>query len=76
MNFPSNEIPEINQDQCSTKAKVVRCEAHRKGDMLNPVSFSELSCGTTDVFIEFHDQLYRLSRTRSGKLILTKAHGE
>ena len=41
--------------------------------MLNPVSFNELSAGEAEIFIEYSNQLYRLSRTRSCKLILTKA---
>jgi hypothetical protein len=44
--------------------------------MLNPLAFLEIAGVSTEVFIEFYDQLYRLSRTRSGKLILTKALGE
>lgn len=58
------------------RVRVVRCDAHRPGTMLNPLAFLEVAGGFPEVFIEFHDQLYRLSRTRSGKLILTKTLGE
>ena len=53
--------------------RVPRCNVHSKGSILNPVSFDEFSAGSTEVFIEFSNQLYRLSRTRLGKLILIKA---
>ena len=53
--------------------RVVRCDAHPRGSMLNPVAFDELTCGQSEIFVEFSEQLYRLSRTRLGKLILTKA---
>ena len=67
------------EDDESTKVdilhpkKVGRCEAHPTGSMLNPVTFDELSNGSKEVFVEYSGQLYRLSRTRLGKLILTKA---
>lgn len=68
-----SEIPGMISKIRNAGSRVVRCEAHKKGTIFNPVSFEEVSFGSTEVFIEFQDQLYRLSRTRSGKLILTKA---
>jgi len=76
---PSDDVPVDAGVPATTetrRVRVVRCDAHRPGTMLNPMSFLEVAGGFPEVFIEFHDQLYRLSRTRSGKLILTKALGE
>ena len=56
----------------STTKRVSRCDAHPSGSLLNPVSFEEIAAGATEIFIEYSGQLYRLSRTRLGKLILTK----
>jgi hypothetical protein len=68
--FPEAEIVESKP---SAAQRVSRCDAHPKGSMLNPVSFDEISVGSHEIFIEYSDQLYRLSRTRLCKLILTKA---
>ena len=69
------ELPhdEIEKDAENTANRILRCDAHPRGSILNPVSFKEFSAGSTEVFIEFSSQLYRLSRTRLGKLILIKA---
>lgn len=65
---------ETNFEKAEKAAKrVSRCDAHPKGSMLNPVSFDEISAGSQEIFVEYSDQLYRLSRTRLCKLILTKA---
>ena len=62
------------QEKLGDAAKrVSRCDAHPKGSMLNPVSFDEISAGSHEIFVEYSNQLYRLSRTRLCKLILTKA---
>jgi len=70
-----NELPfdEIEKDAKNIANRILRCDAHPRGSILNPVSFNEFSEGSTEVFIEFSSQLYRLSRTRLGKLILIKA---
>ncbi len=49
-----------------------RCPQHRPGTILNPVSFSELSADSEEIWIEMEGQLYRLRKTKQGKLILTK----
>jgi hemin uptake protein HemP len=64
---------EIVESMPSVAKRVSRCDAHPKGSMLNPVSFDEISAGSHEIFVEYSDQLYRLSRTRLCKLILTKA---
>ena len=68
--FSDDKIVDIKR---SSSKRISRCDVHPAGSMLNPVSFAEISLGSAEIFIEFSDQLYRLSRTRLGKLILTKA---
>lgn len=71
-------VPEFSEDdneqsKPNAAKRVSRCDAHPKGSMLNPVSFDEISAGSQEIFVEYSNQLYRLSRTRLCKLILTKA---
>jgi hemin uptake protein HemP len=42
------------------------------GQSFKIISFDELAEGNTEIWIELDQQYYRLSRTRSGKLVLTK----
>jgi hemin uptake protein HemP len=49
-----------------------RCPQHRPGTILNPVSFDVLSEKADELWIELEGQLYRLRKTKQGKLILTK----
>lgn len=49
-----------------------RCPQHRPGTILNPVSFDVLSDRADELWIELEGQLYRLRKTKQGKLILTK----
>ncbi len=48
------------------------CPAHKKGSVLNPISFEELCQGTDEIWIECNGQSYRLKKTKQQKLILTK----
>ena len=71
-------MPEFSEDdneqsEPNAAKRVGRCDALPKGSMLNPVSFDEISAGSQEIFVEYSNQLYRLSRTRLCKLILTKA---
>jgi hypothetical protein len=69
------EISENAQTENAESAskRIVRCDVHPKGSLLNPVSFESIAEGLSEIFIEHSNQLYKLSRTRLDKLILTKA---
>jgi hemin uptake protein HemP len=49
-----------------------RCPQHRPGTVLNPISFDTLTEKAEELWIELEGQLYRLRKTKQGKLILTK----
>ena len=70
----NDSLDPADSENASIDAKRVgRCDAHPAGSLLNPVSFDCIAEGLSEIFIEHSNQLYRLSRTRLGKLILTKA---
>lgn len=53
-------------------AAAARCPQHRPGSILNPVAFDTLADASDELWIELQGQLYRLRKTKQGKLILTK----
>lgn len=64
-----NDSVDLNRDKLSMAA---RCPQHRSGSILNPVAFDALAESSDELWIELEGQLYRLRKTKQGKLILTK----
>jgi hypothetical protein len=50
------------------------CPVHSLGSILNPIPFESLCREETgdEIWIECNQQMYRLRKTKQGKLILTK----
>ncbi|XZE33208.1 hemin uptake protein HemP [Pirellulaceae bacterium SH501] len=70
----SNSLAEAASTPDSDRAEkgAARCPQHRPGTVLNPISFDTLTEKAEELWIELEGQLYRLRKTKQGKLILTK----
>ena len=73
--FPVQSNDQGVDDTSTSKDKsnsAARCPQHRPGTVLNPVAFDRLANSSEELWIELEGQLYRLRKTKQGKLILTK----
>ncbi len=70
--FPQMAVPNSNEPLVSKVGELASESRHTTPKFPKIISFSELCRCGEEVWIENEGQVYRLRRTRQGKLILTK----